>query len=107
MERTEYDKQAWRDLPRDGECIVAFLFGDSAGECHGRIDRHHVDPPHPRSVQCCARHHPKLEAARRHLTEEPRQRWKPCPHPAGTHRYPGAREACERRLNRQALEDAA
>jgi len=96
MERTEYDKQSWRDLPRDGECIVAFLFGDSAGECHGRIDRHHVDPPHPRSVQCCARHHPMLEAARRSLLKKPER--KRCTH---FHPYPGGREECERRLNQE------
>src|SRR5262245_15563766 len=103
MERTEYDKQEWRDLPRDGECIVAFLFGESAGECHGRIDRHHVDPENSdRSVQCCASHHPMLEAARRHLLK-PKPTWKRCTH---AHPYPGGRAECERRLNRELLEAA-
>ena len=97
MERTVYDKQEWRELPRDGECVVAFLFGEAAGECHGRIDRHHVDPPDERSIQVCARHHPRLEAARRHLLDPPK--WKTCPHGPYVHRYAGAREACERRLN--------
>lgn len=92
-----YDKQSWRDLPRDGECVIAHLFGDRAGECHGRIDRHHVDPPSDRSVQVCARHHPKLETALRHILDPPE--WKTCPHKIGTHRYAGAKEACERRLN--------
>lgn len=94
MHREAYSSREWRDLPRDGECVVAFLFGLRAGRCSGPIHRHHVDPPDERSVQVCRRHHPKLEAALRHLDDGPA--WRRCTH---EHRYPGAREACERRLN--------
>ena len=96
MDQRIYDSQDWRDLPRDGECVVAFLFGERAGPCHDLIDRHHVDPPSERSVQVCHRHHPQLEAALRHLLDQPE--WKHCPH---THRTREGRESCERRLNRQ------
>lgn len=101
MDSEVYNTRAWRELPRDGECVVAYLFGDRAGACDGQIDRHHVDPPHDRSIQVCKRHHPKLEAALRHLDDRPV--WRRCPHRPGVHRYPGAREACERALNRDAL----
>jgi hypothetical protein len=92
-----YNTAEWRELPRDGECVVAFLFGPAAGSCtDGPNHRHHVDPDDPwsRTVQVCASHHPKLEAALRSLRREPP--WRRCTH---EHRYPGAREACERRLN--------
>lgn len=95
MEAKVYNTQDWRELPRDGECAVAYLFGDSVGPCHGAIDRHHVDPPNERSIQVCHRHHPMLEAARRRVVAKPE--WKRCPH---THRSREARESCERRLNR-------
>jgi hypothetical protein len=95
MEAKIYNSQEWRELPRDGECVVSFLFGERAGPCHGLIDRHHVNPPDERSVQVCHRHHPMLESARRRLFGEPR--WKSCPH---IHRTREARESCERRLNR-------
>lgn len=98
MEAAVYSTRAWRELPRDGECVVEFLFGEAAGPCDGPIHRHHVEPPNERSVQVCEKHHPMLEAVRRRLS-----RWKSCPHKPGVHRYPGAREACERRLNRDRI----
>lgn len=96
MLRSAYDRAEWRDLPRDGECAVAWLFGQAVGRCDGAQHRHHVDPEDPdsRSFQVCAAHHPKLQAALRHLDDRPR--WRSCRH---EHRYPGSREACERRLN--------
>jgi hypothetical protein len=96
VEREAYYTRAWRELPRDGECVVAFLFGRTAGDCAGAIHRHHVDPddPESRSLQVCASHHPKLQAALRRLSARPT--WRRCPH---EHRYPGARVACEARLN--------
>lgn len=103
MDRAAYDRATWRDLPRDGQCAVAFLFGGLVGDCIGLIHRHHVDPDDPdsRSFQVCARHHPRLQAALRHLNDP--ARWKRCPHKPGVHRYPGAREACERNLNRESV----
>lgn len=102
MERTAYDKREFRRLPRDF-CVVEYLFGPVVEDCHGLIHRHHVDDldPDSRTVPVCQRHHPQLQAALRRL-RRPESEWKPCPHPPGTHRYPGAREACERRLNREA-----
>lgn len=100
MQRSVYDTQHWRDLPRDGDCAVAWLFGQAVGPCRGLTHRHHVDPDDPssRSFQVCARHHPKLQAALRHLDDTPR--WRRCPHKPGTHRYPEGKAACERLLNR-------
>ena len=97
MDAKVYNSQEWRDLPRDGECVVSFLFGARAGACRGLIHRHHVDPPDERTVQICARHHPQLEAALRQLDRQPH--WRHCPH---THRSREARLVCERRLNRLA-----
>lgn len=101
MNRQVYDSQAWRELPRDGECVVAYLFGDLAGECKGLTHRHHVVPDDPgsRSIQVCVRHHNRMHAALRRLLDGPE--WRRCPHKPGVHRYPGAREECERRLNRE------
>ena len=100
MHREVYNTRAWRDLPRDGECAAAYLFGSAAGPCSGLIHRHHVDPEDPasRTYEACAGHHPVIESFLRRLREradrlEGRRR---CRH---EHRYPGAREACERRLN--------
>lgn len=96
MERSVYNTRTWRELPRDGECVAEFLFGDAVGPCSGLIHRHHVRPGDPtsRSYQACAGHHPRIEAFVRRLRRgDDRRR---CPH---DHRYPGAREACERRLN--------
>lgn len=100
MQRESYFTREWRDLPRDGECVVAFLFGRLAGACGGTHHRHHVDPqdPESRTLEVCAHHHPKLQAAARRLDERPK--WKRCPHRAGTHRYREGLIECERRLNR-------
>jgi hypothetical protein len=99
MKPSVYSTRDWRDLPRDGDCVAEFLFGDVAGPCRGLIHRHHVIPgdPDSRSYQACATHHPMIEAFVRRLM---RPRWKRCPHKPGVHRYAGAREACERNLNR-------
>lgn len=103
MGATLYSTRAWRELPRDGPCVVRFLFDEAAGPCAGLMHRHHVIPGHSasRSVQVCASHHPKLEAALRLLVKPPELEWVPCPHKPGTHVYEGARESCERNLNRQ------
>ena len=105
MEKTVYDSREWRELPRDGDCVVSFLFGEAAGPCRGLITRHHVDPEDPssRSFQVCIAHHNKVQTALRRLLKPPR--WKRCPHKPGTHRYEGAKEACERRLNRELLQE--
>jgi hypothetical protein len=106
MQKSVYDKRSFRNLPRE-VCTVEALLGDAVGPCTGLIHLHHSDPEDPSSklVAVCAGHHPKLHALLRGLTmgtERSQTAWKPCPHPPGTHRYPGAREACERRLNRVA-----
>lgn len=102
MERHVYDVQRWRELPRT-HCIIEVLFGDVAGPCGGRIDRHHVDKrdPESRTIEICLVHHPMVEAVLDRLLKEGSiaREWKPCPHKPGTHRYPGAKEACERQLN--------
>ena len=48
------------------------------------------DPDGP-TVWVCERHHPMLESLARRILK-----WKRCTH---AHRYPGAREACEQKLN--------
>ncbi len=95
MEATVYNRRAWRELPRDGDCVVSWLFGQVVGPCAGTMHRHHVDPrdPDSRSVQVCASHHPSLQAALRRMMRGPRG----CPHRPGTHRYPWALEECERK----------
>jgi hypothetical protein len=105
MEKTVYSRAAWRELPRDGECVVRFLFDRAAGECRGPIGRHHVDPLNPdsRTYQVCARHHNRVQATVRRLLTIPT--WKRCPHKPGTHRYRSGLEACERRLNHELLEE--
>lgn len=104
MERTTYDKRSWRRLPREF-CVIELLFGEVAGECRGLIHLHHVDDrdPDSRTVPVCLRHHPSLQACLRRLREP---LWKECPHKPGTHRYPGAKEECERRLNRHLTQAA-
>lgn len=107
MDRSVYMRREWRDrLPRE-VCVVELLFGESVGECAGLIHRHHVDPSDPdsRTIEVCNSHHQRLHAALRVL-RGPEKAWKPCPHRPGTHRYPGSKEECERRLNQQ-LTDAA
>ena len=96
MHTQVYNTREWRDLPRD-YCFVDLLLGDAAGPCRGLIHHHHVHPADPasRTVQVCAAHHPQVHAVLSRLG--PRRRR--CHH---NHRYPGAREACERRLNQAA-----
>jgi hypothetical protein len=103
MEKTVYDRQFWRELPRDGECVVRFLFEEAAGPCRGLITRHHVDPedPESRSFQVCIKHHNRVQTALRRLLDPPR--WRRCPHKPGTHRYQSGKEACERELNRDLI----
>jgi hypothetical protein len=102
MERTVYMKREWRDRLERERCVIHDLFGEAAGECKGLIHRHHVDPhdPDSRTIEVCNSHHQRVHAALRALTIVPE--WKRCPHPPGTHRYPGAKDECERRLNSQA-----
>lgn len=97
MEKTAYNRRRWRNLPREF-CTVEHLFGDAAGPCHGLIQLHHVDEndPDSRSVPCCARHHPSLQAALRRF-RSPETEWRKCRH---RHTTPEGRAACEKRLNR-------
>ena len=95
--RSVYNRQSWRDLPRD-YCAVHELLDTAAGPCTGLIHHHHVDPldPDSRTVQVCAGHHSRIHALLRGLgSSRPRR----CTH---THRYDWARRECERRLNRAA-----
>lgn len=105
MSQRIYDNTRWRStreevLTRDGSCTYSRLLG---GECSGPLHVHHLDPAHydpfdPEGlIAICEFHHPKLEAIRRALMSA--RGWKRCTH---EHRYPGAREACERRLNQAA-----
>ena len=103
MTRPDLHTREWRDLPRDGECVAEFLFGEHAGPCHGLMHRHHVMPGDPtsRTYLACAAHHPQIEAFLRSLRRRAdrvlgRRR---CPH---QHRSREAREMCERQLNRAA-----
>ena len=100
MQRTAYDKRSFRRLERK-QCAVSLLLGEAAGDCRGSIHRHHTDPEDEssRTVEVCNAHHQHLHHLLRTLDEAREPDWKKCPHPPGTHRYPGAREACERRLN--------
>ena len=100
MEAAVYNRRSHRDLPRDVECVVSFLFGPLVGPCSGPIHRHHTDPDDPdsRTVPACEGHHPSLHRAIRALDRRPKRRR--CPHPPGSHRTRDAREICERNLNR-------
>jgi len=114
MTETLYDTLAWEiaraaALDRDGHrCTVARLLG---GACSPVLDVHHLTPVTEGGAPCdldnlitvCHRHHPMLEALRRAILRRTERAWKRCPHPPGAHRYPGAREACERNLNRRSL----
>lgn len=97
MTRPDLHTRWWRELPRDGECVAEFLFGEAAGPCSDTMHRHHVVPGDPtsRTYQACSSHHPMIEGFLRRLS-----RRRSCPH---NHRYPGAREACERKLNRDLM----
>jgi hypothetical protein len=91
-----YDTSAFRSLPRE-RCAVHELIGT---DCAGPISRHHVHPVAlgggelGRTVQCCSRHHPMLEALARRAYGAPGYRR--CPH---AHPTQEGRLACERRLN--------
>lgn len=93
MDKTVYNRQQWRDLPRD-YCIVSELLGDAAGPCRGLIHHHHVDPmdAESRTVQVCASHHPRIHSFLGRVGRVRR-----CPH---RHPTRAGRDACERRLNR-------
>ena len=99
MDRTAYDKRAFRSLPRE-RCEVEYLLGAFAGACAGKIHLHHTDPedPNSRLIPVCNRHHQRLHAAMRALQapERSEKGWKRCTH---NHPYPSGKEACERRLN--------
>lgn len=104
MTNTEiYNTRSWRNLPRNGLCAVAELLG-LENQCSGPLHRHHVHPlseggdPLGRTTLVCEKHHPTLEKLGREFRHP---HWKPCPHKPGTHRYPGAKESCERLLNRE------
>jgi len=89
-------------LARDGSrCTVGWLLG---GACADTLDVDHLVPraeggedAPDNLITVCHRHHPMREAIRREvLRRRGRLEWRRCTH---EHRYPGAREACERRLN--------
>ena len=100
-----YNSQEWeqartRTLLRDANrCSLGRLFG---GDCHPVLHVHHLRRPEDGGepyadlnlLTVCASHHPQLEALRRAVARRERRR---CPH---RHPYPGAREACERKLAR-------
>ena len=107
-------EERWEDtrtrvLERDRHrCSGAFL----GGGCSAVLDVHHILPrdeggtdEDDNLLTLCHRHHPMLEALRRAILK--RRGWKQCNHPPGTHRYPGAKAACERQLNRRLLARAA
>jgi HNH endonuclease len=85
-------------LQRDGfRCSGRFL----GGECSAVLDVHHILPREEGGsdalanlMTLCHAHHPMLEAIRKAILR--RRAPKRCGH---NHRYPWAREACERRLN--------
>lgn len=93
-------------IERDGSrCTVGWLLG---GDCHETLDAHHLIPREEGGpdtlgnlITACHRHHPMVEAIRREVLR--RRGWKRCPHGPGVHRYAGAREACERNLNRHLI----
>lgn len=101
-----WDEIRARVLARDSGCSGRFL----GGECSAVLDVHHILPREEGGsnedsnlMVLCHRHHPMLEALRRAILKRRPDRPKRCPHPPGSHRYPGAREACEQHLNRQRL----
>lgn len=101
-----WDEVRARVIARDGSrCTVGWLLG---GACSEVLDVDHLVPRAeggldvPENlITVCHRHHPMREAIRREVLR--RRGWKRCPHKPGTHIYPGAREACERNLNRDRL----
>lgn len=91
-----------RILARDRGCSGRFL----GGKCSRIIDVHHIVPREEGGTDAddnlmalCHRHHPMLESIRRAILRRRQTQPKRCTH---EHRYPWARAACERRLNRLA-----
>jgi 5-methylcytosine-specific restriction endonuclease McrA len=81
MDRTLWHQARKAALQRDGSCTVALLLG---GECHGRLDVHHIVPRSAGGTDeldnllvVCAAHHPQVEALRRALLDRQAPR---CPH---------------------------
>jgi hypothetical protein len=89
-----------RIIARDRGCSGRFL----GGRCSAVIDVHHITPREEGGTDedenlmaLCHTHHPQLESLRREILR--RRAPKRCNH---DHRYPWAREECERRLNEAA-----
>lgn len=107
-------QENWEDirtrvLARDQRACSARFLG---GGCSTVLDVHHILPREEGGTDedenlltLCHRHHPMMEALRRAILK--RRGWRPCPHKIGVHRYPGARETCERTLNRHLLQQQA
>jgi hypothetical protein len=102
MSQRIYDDIRWRGvreevLSRDGNCVLSWL-----GPCSGPLQVHHRSYDNPfdegELVTVCRKHHGAADQLRRFTTK-----WRTCPHKPGTHRYPGAKEACERHLNRELI----
>jgi HNH endonuclease len=89
-----------RIIARDGSCSGRFL----GGACSPILDVHHILPESEGGTSddknlmtLCHSHHPMLEAIRRAILKRRAPARRRCRH---NHRYPYARELCERRLNR-------
>lgn len=110
MSASLYSTALWqiarrRALKRDGNrCSVQRLLG---GACTATLHVHHLVPvedggdlySQDNLVTACSRHHPMLEALRRHVLAEVRNPSVPrCPH---QHRSAEARRICERRMARE------
>jgi 5-methylcytosine-specific restriction endonuclease McrA len=94
-----WDEIRARIIARDRACSGRFL----GGECSAILDVHHIRPrdeggtDDPSNLMVlCHVHHPMLEALRKAILKRRVPARRTCPH---RHPYPGAREACERRLN--------
>lgn len=94
----DWENTRARILTRDSGCSGRFL----GGRCSRVLDVHHILPREEGGTDeddnlmvLCHVHHPMLEALRRAILKRSQPR-RTCRH---RHLYPGAREACERRLN--------
>lgn len=93
-----------RVLARDGRrCWAARWLG---GDCSSTLDVHHLIPRaeggldvEDNLITVCHDHHPVMERLRRAVLNCRGPRWRTCRH---THPYPGGREECERKMNREA-----
>ncbi len=101
MSDTWEDTRA-RIIERDRGCSGRFL----GGQCSPVLDVHHIRPrsegggdEDDNLMALCHSHHPQLEALRNAILGRREQARRHCHH---KHPYPGAREACERRLNQAA-----